>query len=947
MISRDASADDSAPPVAADRLDVEADTIIEGQRRAATDGEHGLTPGTRLGRYVVLEEIGQGGMGLVFSAYDPELNRKVALKLLRPNQSERKRARSRLLLEAQALAKLAHPNVITVYDVGTVGERVFVAMELIEGTTLKGWLAEKPRRWDEVLEVFVPAGRGLAAAHAANLVHRDFKPDNVLIGRDGRVRVMDFGLARPVNSEVVDTDDHDDDDDEPASVGNDDDALYEPLLTQTGSIMGTPAYMAPEQHLGQPTDARSDQFSFCTSLYQALYGERPFDGDDAATLTAQKRSGKVREPPERASVPGWVRRVLLRGLAPTPEARFDNMDALLTELGKDPRVLRRKIATGVGVAAAMIGTVATADHLLRPPQTACVDIAAALPAVWNDARKAELAAGLAKVDRAFVPATASLVSSTLDAYAEAWTQMKTDACEATHLRGEQSTRLLERRDLCLQDRLDELDALAAILTEGDPIAVAHAGFAAMELQPIAQCAETEALNAEVEPPQEPAIADAVAASRRQLMRVRALTSAGLAREAIAEAQAAYARAQTIATPDGENYRPLVAEAGFRLGQAQALAFDADAGWKNLEEAHWMSSGLKHDVIAAKTAAALVPVSTQTLRRPSDGLSWARHAEATLKRVRLSGRAEAQLRFDMAQVIAGEGDRAGARESLATALELFEREPANTWWLAAVHRSLADLALADARIADAQAELGQAREIFDAAFGPAHPDAALDLALDGRIAAAMGEPDRARARLDDAVARVEDALGPSSAGLIPLLQQRAALEQSAGRHDDAIAALRRAHAIARDVWGDHPKVARALSELGDALATAGRIDEARQQQERALTLWERTRGKDNPDVAFALTSLGELDLREGKAEDAVKRLERAYKLRGGRGLDPQLFAQTQFALAQALHAMDDRARARELAAKARDAFANGKPPAPARAAAVDAWLAKVGETLPQR
>ncbi|MBL8942671.1 MAG: tetratricopeptide repeat protein [Myxococcales bacterium] len=926
----------------------EADTIIEGQRREATAVDHGLTPGTRLGRYVVLEEIGSGGMGLVFSAYDPELNRKVALKLLRPNQSERKRARSRLLQEAQALAKLAHPNVITVYDVGTIGERVFVAMELIEGATIKGWLAEKPRRWDEILDVFIPAGRGLAAAHAAKLVHRDFKPDNVLIGRDGRVRVMDFGLARPVHGEQSDTGDLDaeaDHDDDHGERGRDGDGLYEPLLTQTGSIMGTPAYMAPEQHAGKPTDARSDQFSFCTSLYQALYGERPFDGDDSVTLMQQKLAGKIREPSSGSSVPGWVRRVLLRGLAAAPESRFGSMDELLGELGKDPRILRRKILTTAGLGTAMVGTL-TAVYMIknRPP---CQGSQERLEQVWNAARRTEVTDGLSAPGAAFGPPTVEYVATTLDAYGAAWVQMHDEACEATHVRGEQSTRLLERRNACLDDRLGELDALTGVLAKADVVVAANAGFAVGELQPLQQCADTETLNAEVEPPQDPATATAVAAVRTDLVQAKVLAAAGLVRESLSVAQAAYARAQTIATPGGETYQPIVAEARYRLGESQAAAEDTEAAETNLSEASWQSASVKHDVIAAAAAEALVAVVGRGLRKPDEGLSWGRHAEAALKRIGLAGRAEAQLRHDVGIVLASTGEYARARESLEQAVELLAREPASTWWIAAVHRALGDVSLAEGRNADAQAEYDRAAETFVGVFGEQHPDHALALAGFARVQAAQGQTDQARTTLGAAMTLVEGALGPKAPRLLPLCRQLAQLELSVKNYPEAIAQLQRAHGITRDTWGDHAKVAQSLFELGHALERAGRLDEARTEYDRALSLWERTRGKDHPDVAFALTSLGQIDLLQGRANEAVERLERALKLRGGRGLDPQLLAQTQFALARALHALDDRPRARELAAKARDAFKSGKPPAPGSAAEVERWLSDVGESVPPR
>ncbi len=921
----------------------DADTIIEGERRDAVE-DHGLTPGTRLGRYVVLEEIGAGGMGLVFSAYDPELNRKVALKLLRPNQSERKKARSRLLQEAQALAKLAHPNVITVYDVGTIGERVFVAMELVEGATIKGWLAEKPRHWDEILAVFIPAGRGLAAAHAANLVHRDFKPDNVLIGRDGRVRVMDFGLARPVATEHSSgVDDDGDGGDGLEEKADDADALYEPLLTQTGSIMGTPAYMAPEQHAGKPTDARSDQFSFCTSLYQSLYGERPFDADDAVTLMEQKRTGTIREPSAATAVPGWVRRVLLRGLAPTPEGRFASMDALLTELGKDPRILRRTILTTAALATAMVGTL-TAVYMIknRPPCQAEGDL---LAQVWNDARRGELRAGLGGVDATFVPATVEHVSNTLDAYGAAWVQMRTEACEATHVRGEQSTRLLERRNHCLDARLRELDALTDVLTGADVVVAASAGFAVGELAPLQQCADTETINAEVEPPQDPATAAAVAALRADLLRAKVLGNAGRVRESLEIAQAAFARAQTIATPGGETYQPIVAEAHFGLGLSQAAAADAEAAVENLEEANFKSASVKHDVVAAAAAEALVAAVGGGLRHHADALQWGRHADAALKRIGLSGRAEARLRHDVGIVLASAGEYARARESLEQSLSLLATEPASAWWIAAGRRGLGDVSLAEGRTTDAQAEYERAALTLVAALGEAHPDHALALAGFARVHAAERRTGAARQSLDQAMAVVEAALGPKAQRLLPLCRQRAALELDAGDVRAAIDELQRAHGIALDTWGDHPKVAQSLFELGDALERGGKLDDARGEYDRALSLWERTRGRDHPDVAFALTSLGRIDLAQGRTHEAVARLERALKLRGGRGLDPQLLAETQFALARALHAVDDRARARELAAKAREAFATGTPPAPKRATEVQRWLAEVGESTP--
>ncbi len=260
--------------------------------------------GGRIGRYLVRGPIGAGGMGVVYAAYDPELGRQVALKLLHTGHEAGGEASVRLLREAQAMARLSHPNVVAVYDTGTWDGRVFLAMELVEGGTLAGWRRAAPRPWREVVAVFISAGRGLAAAHAAGLVHRDFKPENVLIGADGSVRVTDFGLARmaedkltalpvvgmvakeSINNTGSINSTHSIDSVGSARPGEEPGAVHSPL-TRAGALIGSLAYMAPEQMAGLPADARSDIFSFCVALFECLGGERPFAGD---TLYALRKS---------------------------------------------------------------------------------------------------------------------------------------------------------------------------------------------------------------------------------------------------------------------------------------------------------------------------------------------------------------------------------------------------------------------------------------------------------------------------------------------------------------------------------------------------------------------------------------------------------------------------------------------------------------------------------
>ena len=327
-----------------------------------------LDRGEVVGRYVVVEVLGVGGMGVVYAAYDPELDRRVALKLLNPRGagSRAEKGRARLLREAQALAKLSHPNVVSVHDVGEHEGQVFVAMEFIDGVTLKAWIRQGPHPWREVVDVLSRAARGLMAAHAKEMTHRDFKPDNVMLRGEGlqrRVVVMDFGLAStPSTSAEFDAT-------ASASLASN---LDLDSLTRTGAVMGTPAYMAPEQHAGH-TDSLSDQFSFCVTLYEALYGSRPFRGDTLPEQVAAVTTGEVEPAPARSPVPRWLREVVLRGLAADPEARWPSMQALLQALHADPSRKRWALAGGAVVAGGLVAVVGYGAVRDRQLEAACRD----------------------------------------------------------------------------------------------------------------------------------------------------------------------------------------------------------------------------------------------------------------------------------------------------------------------------------------------------------------------------------------------------------------------------------------------------------------------------------------------------------------------------------------------------------------------------------------------
>jgi predicted Ser/Thr protein kinase len=335
--------------------------------------------GDRVGRYVVESRLGAGGMGVVYLAHDPDLERPVAIKIVRPGVTT---GRNRLLREGQAIARLSHPNVVTVFDVGVHGEDLFIAMEYVPGTTLDAWLRGGPRPWREVLGKFLAAGAGLEAAHRVGLVHRDFKPDNVLLGNDGRVVVSDFGLVR--NGDAPSGD--------PLEGG-------ELELTRTVGVVGTPAYMSPEQFRQAPLDGRSDQFSFCVALWQGLFGARPFERGESLTnvevLAQLVLAGEVQSPPHGHHVPRRIVRALRRGLAVEPAARFATMGQLLAALQAPDRHLVMLVTAGV-VGVLGIGALASTRPESPVPviaATSCARVAEPMAALWTpSARAAYLAA---------------------------------------------------------------------------------------------------------------------------------------------------------------------------------------------------------------------------------------------------------------------------------------------------------------------------------------------------------------------------------------------------------------------------------------------------------------------------------------------------------------------------------------------------------------------------
>jgi predicted Ser/Thr protein kinase len=399
--------------------------------------------GSRLGRFRLFDRLGAGGMGTVYAAYDEQLDRKIAIKLIHPRRQDPD-LRARTLREARALARLSHPNVVHVYDVGEIDEQLFIAMEFLAGPTLRAWMDAEARPWREALAVFCQAGEGLAAAHASGMIHRDFKPHNAMFGAEGRVRVLDFGLARF-----------------DAVAGNSDASSSSPAqteiaLTMTGAVMGTPAYMAPEQIGGRDVSALSDQFGFCVALYEALYGVRPFAGRTFAELCEALTKGVISPRPRDTEVPRWVHAVLLRGLALEPDQRHPSMSELLAALHRDPsRVRRRRLSLGLVSMIVVTGSVLAWRYAAEPAAERCLDARETIAVVWNEERALELREHLLAEHGERALEVMAIVKPGLDRYADDWAQMRNEACQ-THASGHQSDHVFDRRTACLDSAFRSL-----------------------------------------------------------------------------------------------------------------------------------------------------------------------------------------------------------------------------------------------------------------------------------------------------------------------------------------------------------------------------------------------------------------------------------------------------------------------------------------------------------
>ena len=700
----------------------------------------------QIGRFRVLRRLGAGGMGVVFAGFDLELDRKVAIKLLLVDRGEGSIGRTRMMREAQAMARLSHPNVIQIYEVGAFRGQIFLAMEYVAGRTLDAWQSARRRPWREILAMYLQAGRGLAAAHAAGIIHRDFKPDNALVDRDGRLRVLDFGLATR-GGELGDS--------APTTTNPTADLTISALdrsLTFVGAVMGTPAYMSPEQAIGAPVDARTDQFSLCVALWEALHGQRPFAGESLPELSLNLSAGNIVPPPRGSSVPGWLHRALLRGLQVDPDRRWPDLNALLTELSQGPGRTRRRLLAAAGLVAAIgIGV-----GLARPGETPCEGGPARLQGVWDDDTRAAAAAAASASGLPFADDTATRTAAALDVHAAAWLASYQDACLAHH-RGEQSDALLDLRMRCLEERRDELHEASTLLQSADASTVERGPQIAATLAPLAPCSDIEGLSAAVPPPQDPALVTQVDALRRVLTRSRALESAARYPEATTLAQ----EVVTAATPLA--YPPLLAEATARLGRLSNRTGQFTLAATQLEDAYYLALAARHDAIAGDAAVRLVRLYGDRLDDEAQTRRWQRSAAAFVARAGPDSELAAGLHTSLGTVHMKHARQEEARAEFEQSVAIFERDPGvSPEDLANALSNLGATLEALGRLDEAEARLTRSLQLREQTFGPDHPNTAMTLGNLANVHAQRGDWAGARTANERVLAIFTRSLGPRHA-----------------------------------------------------------------------------------------------------------------------------------------------------------------------------------------
>ena len=784
------------------------------------------------GAFRVEKRIGRGGMGVVYLAQDIALGRPVALKLRRHRTS--RPSVDRLLREARVMARLQHPHVVTILEVGEHAEsQVFIAMEYVEGGSLADWLAKGPHPWREVVERFVQAARGLAAAHAAGIVHRDFKPENALVHEDGRVRVADFGLAS-LNADVV----------APAKEGRSG-------LAGTG-VVGTPPYMSPEHADGRALTPAADQFSFCVALYEALYRTLPFDGD-----------GKLHGPPAATTVPRWVHRVVARGLASAPDDRYPSMDALIAALETDPwrRPLRLLGLT------ALLGAVGSVTWVMAQPAEAPCDAASELAPQWSAAARDAFREAFLASPVAYASTTTTEVVAALDAHAEAWIEERDAVCRAEFA---SPSALLAAKRRCLDRNRARLAGVLEQLGAGGDAAVEHAVDVVAKLPSPQECDRVGTLAAAPAPtPEVAAQIDAVETALSRATTAITLSQIDDAKAALASAEA---RAAELGRLDVD------ARVASVRGDLRAQSEDEEAAVEAYSHALKLALQVD-DTTTAGDAATMIAMKLSMLRSPEEAQRMLAIAEGLATRADAPTRLRARLHTARLAVALHGGRYEDALASGEAAVALAEQERGPDHPMLAT--SLTNLAIplgAVGRTDEAIATVDRAIEIVARTKGADHPSMGYLLAEKAAHLTQLERHDEALEAGREALRLQTVAYGATSGAAVRTAVNLTSILLPMGKIDDALAILEPIAARFEAEGRTQDTLSYMLwDNLGAALVKGGDAERGLVLISRAIEILERDIGKDAAELVAPLSkqALAFEDL--GRLDEAVAALARALSI----------------------------------------------------------------------
>jgi tetratricopeptide (TPR) repeat protein len=886
-----------------------------------------LDEGATLDRYVVKRRLGAGAMGVVFEAFDPELERKVAIKVVSTTAGRvRDRDRTRMQREAQAMARLSHPNLVPVLAVGTRGDDLYLVMELVQGETLRAWVNAAPRPWRAIVRAYVAAGRGLAAAHAAGVVHRDFKPDNVLVGEspsgvraaeqgapvddgDGtrvaeRLRVIDFGLARIVAHPTFD-------------VGESIETYVGERVTGSGSrpdddrtgagtILGTPAYMPPEQLLDASVDARADQFALAVSVWEGLFGARPFAGQTLASLVDAVEQRRVRRPRGGPRVPLGLRRALMRALSADPADRFADMTAFVDALERSLGRIAKSVAIGVAIGATALAAFVLAGGDDKP----CT--AEDAPR-WDASARARVQEAFARADDGISTSAESVIAA-LDGRVGAWHDAYAQTC-VSQPDGDAS----DAARTCLDVRRFELDAAIELIATSEVDVLARALSMVAGLPAVEPCARSAPQLARADPK---ALVDEARALREELAAARALGEAGRFAEAMAVAQPVLDRAGAI------GHTAVHAEAAVRVGQYHVDLGDPIAALPVLEAAFFEAREIGHDEIATEASVALVLTVGGKLGRIDEVAPWIAHAEAALNRWGTL-ELEAQLAKAQSGIAMRADDHEAAIAHATRAVELWrERGDLDDPRYATAIDALGTAYHYAKQYDDALEHLERALAIRERLYGDRHPHVGYSLTNIALVLIEQGLAEQAIHYNEWVIDINRAALGPDHVFTAVAHNNLGAvwgkLEEPAAATEQFELAL---PGFAR-LGDDHPDHAMVLTNIGQGAMEAGDPVRAAEALERALAIRERRHGLEHPDTLACVALLGTVSAAIGAHGRAVASIERALAGKSPpKGYAAADLLHLRAVLVRSRFALGDREDAlRELATLERDlAAVDGAPP----------------------